>query len=311
MVGVYPAKKNVRKTSIAIPKVAPPPGGFPWLLYFGFKVYHNGQEARKPERRKRAEAKDQCDTDDVGTPKFLDSLVYAGYAVVVTSQWEWDTQFYVPRPEWYNCNSWQYSRGQGANGCWNDGKNPDVGYFKVLFDQIQDQFPQLNYNRFGIYGVSVGSQMVSRSINNFWKLKTKKKRTFPTIKSAIMNAGGSYRCYAYKGGAYGSQPPPANATGYLPCVDTSIGCCQHGFTEEAYQDGPREWKDHPAVLMAQSQFDCYADPGASLYYYNSMAQLTSAANAVVPVCRIAADSVLHGLSMSLVSPAVAFVKHTL
>ena len=53
--------------------------------------------------------------------------------------------------------------------CWNDGENPDAGYYSALFDRMNGKglIPnqQFNMKRMGIVGYSVGCHMVSARRN--------------------------------------------------------------------------------------------------------------------------------------------------
>lgn len=174
--------------------------------------------------------------------------------------------------------------------CWSPN-NPDLNYFKHLFDYIKtNKFPiKLNYSNMSFLGYSVGAQAVSRYINEFPLLKTISGLKFPKITSAVLIAGGSYFCYdSY---LYNTKP-------FKNCIDKislknpdeGRGCCPDNIIEQNFHDGTLKWSDHPPVLLVQQSNDFFADPNASIFYFNIMSKNNA------PVLRISDNSDTHGIN---------------
>ena len=169
--------------------------------------------------------------------------------------------------------------------CWTPN-NPDLNYFKHLFDVIRtNKFPiKLNFSDMAFLGYSVGSQAVSRYINEFPFLKTINGTKFPKIISAVLIAGGSYFCYD----SYLHKIKPDN---FKNCIDEiNRGCCPNNIIEQNFHDGTLKWSDHPPVLLVQQSNDFFADPNASIYYFNIMSKNNA------PVLRISDNSDTHGIN---------------
>jgi len=174
--------------------------------------------------------------------------------------------------------------------CWSPN-NPDLNYFKHLFDYIKtNKFPiKLNYSKMSFLGYSVGAQAVSRYINEFPLLKTISGLKFPKITSAVLIAGGSYFCYdSY---LYNTKP-------FKNCIDQislknpdeGRGCCPDNIIEQNFHDGKFKWSEHPPVLLVQQSNDFFADPNASIFYFNIMSKNNA------PVLRISDNSDTHGIN---------------
>ena len=213
------------------------------------------------------------------------------------------------------------------NICYNDGDNPDFEIFNLIFDDIHDKrkyLDDIDYSRIGLWGYSVGAQMVSRCIQSFPGKKTKKENPYPAVKYGVMVAGGSYGCYDYKGMYVDpTLDPPQNC---LPCkTPQPIGCCPHNYTEAYYGKveytspdgtdypavpGTLDMSNHPAVLLLQSKNDEWADANASKYYYDLVSQgggkvWKNAYPATKPKTR---RGNRHGIYKDQVGPAVRFIK---
>ena len=175
--------------------------------------------------------------------------------------------------------------------CWSQ-KNPDLNYLKHLFDIIKNnQFPiKLNYSNISFLGYSVGAQAVSRYINEFPYLKTIIGNKFPEIVSAVLIAGGSYFCYDDY--LYTTKP-------FKNCIDQNSlktknnegrGCCPDNIIEQNYHEGKLKWNKHPPVLLVQQSNDFFADPNASIFYFDIMSKNNA------PVLRISDNSDTHGIN---------------
>lgn len=141
---------------------------------------------------------------------------------------------------------------------------------------IQNGTPKvsLSTENCGLIGYSVGAQMVSRSINDF-----PQHLYWPNIGAAAMVSGGSMHCYEY---CDGDDATPRGINGarcksqpssFGPCWNKeSLGCCPVDLTEPYYDDPKQkgDYKDHPPVILVQTDFDYYADPRASENYYAKM-----------------------------------------
>ena len=82
------------------------------------------------------------------------------------------------------------------NHCWNGGENPDTFVLKELFARIKSKellLPwygveiELDYNKMGALGYSVGGHMVSRFVNSFplmtFKAADGTPTPFPVVKA--------------------------------------------------------------------------------------------------------------------------------
>ena len=205
----------------------------------------------------------------------MKNLINNDCVIIQLSMTEKDTYYYL------KCHS-QASKITNKY-CWSND-NPDLNYLKNLFDIIKDnKFPiKLNYSSMSILGYSVGAQAVSRYINDFPFLKTIKGNKFPKISSAVMIAGGSYFCYDTF--LYNTKP-------YENCIDkTKKGCCPDNIIEENFQNGRLKWSEHPPVLLVQQSNDFFADPNASIYYFNIMKKNNA------PVMLLSETSETHGIN---------------
>ena len=199
------------------------------------------------------------------------------------------------RDNYYFSECHKESKSDENKYCWSQN-NPDLNYFKNLFDIIKtNKFPiKLNYSNIAFLGYSVGAHAVSRYINEFPFLKTISGIKFPKIISAVLIAGGSYFCYdSY---LYSTKP-------FKNCIDKislqnpdkGRGCCPDNIIEQNFNDGTLKWSDHPPVLLVQQSNDFFADPNASIFYFNIMSKNNA------PVLRISDNSDTHGINSFLQS----------
>lgn len=131
---------------------------------------------------------------------------------------------------------------------WNNGQNFLNNYLKELMDFIYIN-PELDYNRCGLMGYSLGAQMVSRLYNEFPTLYTKSNTPFPNISCGIMIAGGTLHCFE----------------------DKNPKICPPNQTEPIYDNGQKAWHNHPATLLFQNIPDSYSDSNATANYFNTLA----------------------------------------
>jgi hypothetical protein len=161
----------------------------------------------------------------------------------------------------------------------------------------------------GLIGYSVGAQMVSRSINDF-----PQHLYWPKIGAAAMVSGGSMHCYEY---CDGDDATPRGVNGarcksqpssFGPCWNKeTLGCCPVDLTEPYYDDPKQKgnYKDHPPVILVQTDFDYYADPRASENYYAKMQKEAPGRSQIV---RGACGN--HDLFPTALLPVLTFfVKH--
>ena len=202
-------------------------------------------------------------------------LVNNDIVIIQLSMTEADSYYYA------NCTK-EEQKDYKSNLCWIVNNNPDLNYLQNLFDIIKNEkFPiKLEYSNMGLIGYSVGAQAVSRYINEFPFLKTVKHVSFPKIKLAVLIAGGSYFCY----------PNDTSGPNFKNCINRNIGCCPDNIIEQNFHDGRLKWSDHPPVLLVQQSNDFFADPNASIFYFNIMSKNNA------PVLRISDNSDTHGIN---------------
>lgn len=202
-------------------------------------------------------------------------LVNDNIVIIQLSMTEADSYYYA------NCTKAE-QKDYASNLCWNIKNNPDLNYLQNLFDVIKNEkFPiKLEYSNVGFIGYSVGAQAVSRYINEFPFLKTIKNVSFPKIKFAVLIGGGSYFCY----------PSDTSGPNFKDCINRNIGCCPNNIIEQNYHDGKLKWIEHPPVLLVQQSNDFFADPNASIFYFNIMSKNNA------PVLRISDYSNTHGIN---------------
>ncbi len=303
-------KSKWRASAMAVPKCQVcPDDGWPVVMYFEFMNsygYAEGWKSNKPGGLQpiglTTKSADSAWTTIQATLMGLTSL---GYAVLMTSEWVSDAYFYA------NCNS-----PDPENICWNDGKNPDLSYFNILFSKLYNNEltadkVKFDYNRFGMIGYSVGSQMVSRCINDFPNLKTSDSIPFPKISAGVMIGGGTLGCYndtVNLAPCCIQSTDPENCAGRCvkegkPC---SNYCCPVGKSEPNYDNGSLKWSEHPAMLLLQTKYDMYADTLAWSKYFDTV---NSNSNDTVDMYAIIAGKNLHGLCPCQVNPLLNFIKH--
>ena len=178
--------------------------------------------------------------------------------------------------------------------------------YKVSFNY---DLLKLDYNRVGFIGYSVGSQMTSRCINDFYNLKTINNIPFPKIKVAMMVSGGSLECYKYCDGETYTKDT-CNLQNNDPVLTfkddcnnktSNTGCCPIDYAEPNYHNGTLNWGDHPPVILVQNKCDVYADPNASLFYYNALKKN----NVITELITGAGSS--HNLFPSAIIPSFNFL----
>ena len=196
-------------------------------------------------------------------------LIAAGFAVIMLGEQNYDSEYYYP------CRD-----KDPDSQCWNRGDNPDAAALRDLFSQLyarnlitsqKSGKVQLNWNKLGLSGYSVGAQMVSRMINSFPQMMAtvnNRQVPFPKILGALMIGGGSYHCYQFqKEGTMEENPQNYRDN----CYSGSLGCCPSNLTEGNYDSGELSFADHPPVILAQNEMDAYAAPAASRNYFDVLA----------------------------------------
>ena len=311
---------NNRIIYIATPAGDEPTGGWPCLLYFQFMNKHGWvTESGTPHHT----AGGVSSTEDppgrktyVNTMHIMQQALAAGVKIISIGQFGPDNMFFS------DCPPGSGYENDPTEGCYNNGDNPDFDILSWIFDKIHGgsdpDFGNVDYNNIGLFGTSVAATLVSRCIDTFPTTNTKTGVAYPPVKYGIMVAGGSYACYGY---ANWNKPPD----NFLPCIDkNSRGCCPHNFTEMYYGSvpytnqttypataGAAPMKNHPPVLLLQSENDKWADPNASVFYYNVMKQgggpvWKNAYPASYPATQ---EGDRHGVYEDQVAPAAAFIKN--
>ena len=322
---------NDRVVFVATPDGEPPKDGWPCLLFFQFMdkdgVVSNGQYTL----RKR-DGGIQIDKNFPTASPLYNNIMDVMHQtlknkvkIICIGQFRYDSMFYLGC-DWTDAASTTDNIIQ--NICYNAGDNPDFEIFNLIFDDIHDKtkyLDDIDYSRIGLWGYSVGAQMVSRCIQSFPGKTTKTGRAYPAVKYGVMVAGGSYGCYDYEGMYVDTKlPPPQNC---LPCKEEQpIGCCPHNYTEAYYgeaqytspdgtdykaKDGVEDMSAHPPVLLLQSKNDKWADPNASTYYYDLVSQ---GGGKVWKNDYPATDAIIqrgnrHGIYEKQVEPAVRFISY--
>ena len=172
-----------RKTAIALPtRHTMPKDGWPTVLYLMFMNKQGQTEGWKVVERGGIRPYRTLLTltgSRRSLQRMLRGFLQRGFAVVMTSEEQHDSYFYKP------CSEAQ--RSDCNNICWNDGDNPDNAYFRALFSTLNSSMHKFDFNRFAVFGYSVGAQMASRIMNDFPSMQG-----YPVIKAAVMLAGGSF-----------------------------------------------------------------------------------------------------------------------
>lgn len=270
---IWKGNTNNRTVFIATPKKKRPENGWPYLIYLqfinqegklewvGLQNYDGGVMVSKTVLRLLEE---KSDTNFFNIQTVLRGAVNQGKKVICIGDFRDDYRFYG------QCD---YLTGTLSaddiinNLCWNNGDNPDVNIFNKLFDDLKTGvYPfDVDYNNMGVFGYSVGGQMISRIINSFPTMTTDNGNNYPNkIKYAIMLGGGSHRCYDYPD----INNPPTTPINYIPCDNKSIQCCPLDYTEDIYNG--TNVANRPPVLLLQTSNDKFADVNASTYYYNTV-----------------------------------------
>jgi len=288
---VYTEARNDRTTSLILPDRPEPPEGWKYVLYFEFMDIDGVTDSGWPGG---IYSNPQClNPEHESMQVALTGLLENGYAVILTSMWAQGSLFYS------ECDSTR-----PGDICWFD-ENPDMLYLQELFDLIRnndlvDQV-KFNYENVAIIGFSVGAQMTSRVMNDFPTLLTSSGSPFPGVDAAAMIAGGSLWCYLY----YGEPKDQFFFDNYEPCVDQSIGCCPLALTEPRFDYGVEDWSGHPPTILFQHTDDSYADPKASLYYYDVISREGVPSESFRPV------GTFHGLSLDNAPALVDFISEYL
>ena len=296
-------KAKKRHTAIAIPRCGTrPDSGWPVVIYLQFM---------SPDGKSEGWGKGQSpggilplsyikNNDSFGRTaiqRLLVALTIQGYAVLMTSEWARDSYFYA-----------QCSSNNPSNICWNDQKNPDLPYMENILTGIHSDTlvdgEKLDYGRIGLFGYSVGAQMVSRCMNEFPLLKLSDGTSFPKIEAAVMLAGGSLACYNETNNLSPCCVAPACPGRCKKTGKACVGwCCPSGVSEPNYDNGILPWSDHPPVLLLQTEKDEYADIYAWSKYFDTVSNKSG--NKVDLYAMIAGGD-RHGLCPCQINPIINF-----
>ena len=235
----------------------------------------------------------------IGPQLFFSNLLKNGYAIISLTQCADDTLSYLEN----TCNSGPLNINNDIYTEQNEGKcssnsnctsfsncnsNCDI-FWMTQYGPSSDYIYMINvfknilngkilginvkYNEIGLFGWSVGAQMVSRCINEFTNMTDTRKIYFPNfywpnnINFAIMGAGGSLYCYDKNTSCNNDRPQiQEGCCPYQPIFPTSQN--QIKILEPIYDKYPILYKNHPLVLGFQSYDDSFADPYATRSYNN-------------------------------------------
>ena len=298
-----------RAVSVAYPTGSPPAGGWPMVYTFDFSTSEGWAQGWPQLQDNNKMIGGIAETLYDGSPIIDDEsygclsyilykrhIVHAGYALVCMSEIQYDTEMYLP------CSNEVLD-----NQCWNDGNNKDANALRILFDKIYDgtliNGLKLNTSRFALSGYSVGAQMVSRMINEFPTMKTNNGYPFPTIKAAIMIGGGSFHCYEFYTGTT-TTPPPWN---YLPCDNSSLGCCPVNQTEDNYDQGVIPWDKHPAMMLLQGKNDVNAAWQAVSNYFGVISDKNVPSYMIIGPVIEDINAGRHGIYDCQIGPTIKFL----
>ena len=313
-----PGKTPNRNYYIYAPSHPPPRGGYPYIVYYSFMKADGGLFPEDADTTGEGVAPlddanectlgEKCQsTSDIWLQMLFHLFLREGIAIVMTTMVQYDSYFYL------ECDTSTPETQENANDlysiCWN-GNNPDLEYLQRMFNELYTNH-LVNNNHMGIMGYSVGAQMVSRSYNEFPFLRTRPHLyAFPTIQVGIMISGGSLHCYQYCNADNKShlrgphqqlcQHQPSE---YDPCYDEiTRGCCPKGLTEPTFDTGRLPWTKHPPTVLAQTRTDNFADPNASVRYFETLKKNG------VPTRLITGNGKNHNLFPSALVPILDFVS---
>lgn len=317
-----PPPSSFRNYYIFTPISKSPSGGFPYVVYYSFIKYDGTNFNKDSSTNIGINSLDNADvcskgdkqkcnsTSDIWLQMLFHLFIREGIAVVMTTMIADDSYFYL---ECDKSNSITKKNSEDLYSiCWN-GNNPDRPYLEKMFDELHNN-TLLDNNRMGIMGYSVGAQMVSRSYNDFPLMKTfPNNYSFPKIRVGLMISGGSLHCYQYcnadkksklRGpGKYLCNNQPID---YSPCYNKeTLGCCPKNLTEPNYDRGKFPWKNHPPTILVQTQFDNFADPNASVRYFNVLQKHN------IPSKLITGKGSNHNLFPSAIIPILDFFSRYL
>jgi len=167
------------------------------------------------------------------------------------------------------------------NGCWKNDFVQKLVYdtiFKSNNPDMKEFFKDINKNEFGLFGVSVGSQWITRIINDFPNLYN----LYP--KCAVIIAGGNYDCYDETSVKRASVKGRCKTDGWS-------SCCPDDY--QGNYGKTLKWENHPNILLIQSKMDGYADNYAAKKYYDILKSNNVNVNLMI------ANSQLHGITSSM------------
>jgi hypothetical protein len=88
----------------------------------------------------------------------------------------------------------------------------------------------------------------------------------------------------------------------------ALGCCPINLTEQNYDDGTLNYANHPPVMLAQNDDDIYADPNASINYFNTLSSVGGIVYIVRgPPIKDLGSRGRHGLMSCQIAPCIAFL----
>ena len=187
--------------------------------------------------------------------QYFQTALEMGYTIIHFTECEYDYNAYISGKD-------SSDRSGNCSMYWDNENNSDARYFKSFFRELRcnnfvdnnHQTFNLNYNNIGLFGYSVGAQLVSRCVNDFPIMKTYHNNTgqtfdFPIIEFGIMVADGSLNCYTVNQNLCQKGLEPIYTTGYKG-KHLNMDC-------------------HPYILLIQSDNDNFADKDAANKYFHS------------------------------------------
>jgi len=271
---LFHVTKDAREIRIAVPRGTTTPR--PYVLYF----QPSGDYGMKGGGL----------LDFSALKSVLHTLVSQGIVIVFLSAYTDDTYFCMVDGGGYdfNCNATKDTT------CWSTGK--DKTYLDAAM-LIINKFSSVSYDDMIVLGYSAGAQMVSLAVDKFPDMRVSETLRYPNIRGAILVAGGSQFCYAYEYNTDRTKLPAP----FQECIDPKIRlCCPKGVTEQRFVDA-RNCASRPPTLLCQTKNDSFADPNASIYYYETVERCGG------PVAIVRTDGFKHGMTSEHAPYAVGFI----
>lgn len=322
-----PQHKQLRRIALAIPPGKAPAAGWPLLILLGVQESQSSVYPLSPSdisplflnKNIFSNAwdwpEDQGYPEKAGRPLYaygygvrnhiLQAYLAKGIAVLYVLPWSQE----LKNDDWAILDRYSNTPGGVNDDALSWPKSPDQAFFRNLMYKLDHgklSSDKFDMNNLFMMGYSSAAGMVSRLINQFPQITqlddsgNDTKNPMPSIKGAILVAGGSYLCYSDEAGT---------AENNLTCPSAQYDkgiCCPPDATEPYYDTATKVSQSHPAVLLAQSYYDTsQADAMAAAFYKAKMDQIapgkawikTSSSN----------PNVTHVFFPEMVIPSVNFV----